>query len=125
MMLADPHFVIAEVVHPLDQLHVAAEGERRVLADAMERGQEDAERHAFVCHGVNVSMRRAPTRRARAACAGYAIVSTVPSRSMSSSSTCIAWCRSRIAVRSRLSWSVCAAVSSPRFWQHAGPRMMS
>src|SRR5687767_2980266 len=54
-MLADPDLVVTEVVEPLDELHVPREGQRGVLADAMERGQEDAELHAFVGHGANSS----------------------------------------------------------------------
>ena len=52
MMLADPGFVVAQLVDPLDQLHVARHRERRVLAHAMERRQEDAERKSLVITGL-------------------------------------------------------------------------
>src|SRR5438445_217727 len=45
VVLADPGFLEAELVEPLDQLEVALESERRVLAGRMERGHEDAEPH--------------------------------------------------------------------------------
>ena len=48
MVLPDPHLVIAQVVHPLDQLHVAVHRERGVLADLVEGREEYAELHAFV-----------------------------------------------------------------------------
>ena len=48
VVLADPHLVVAEVVEPLDQLHVAVQGERGVLADPVEGRQEDAELHSAV-----------------------------------------------------------------------------
>ena len=51
-MLADPGLVVAELVDPLDQLHVARHAERRVLADPMERGEEDAERQPLVIAGL-------------------------------------------------------------------------
>src|SRR2546425_3646818 len=53
-VLADPHLVVAEMVEPLDELHVARQGEGGVLADPVERGEEDAELHARVSHGVSV-----------------------------------------------------------------------
>jgi hypothetical protein len=43
VVLADPGLLEAELVEPLDQLEVAVEGEGGVLADGVERGQEDAE----------------------------------------------------------------------------------
>ena len=55
VMLADPDLVVAQVVEPLDQLHVAVDGERRVLPDAVERSEEDAELHAAMGHGVSVT----------------------------------------------------------------------
>ena len=47
VMLADPRLVVAEAVEPLDQLQVAVEGRGRVLADGVERCEEDAEAHAI------------------------------------------------------------------------------
>jgi hypothetical protein len=52
-MLADPRLVVPEVIEPLDQLHVAGEGERGILAHAVEGGQEDAELHSAVRHDVS------------------------------------------------------------------------
>ena len=43
VVLAEPGLVEAERVEMLDQLQVALEGQRRVLAHRVERGQEDAE----------------------------------------------------------------------------------
>ena len=53
MMLADPRLVVPEVIEPLDQLHVAGEGERGILAHAVEGSQEDAELHSAVRHDVS------------------------------------------------------------------------
>jgi hypothetical protein len=53
MMLADPRLVVPEMIEPLDQLHVAGEGERGILANPMEGGQEDAELHSAVRHDVS------------------------------------------------------------------------
>ena len=54
-MLAEPGLVEAERVQVLDELQVALERQRRVLAHRVERGQEDAEPEAAVrvdaCHG--------------------------------------------------------------------------
>ena len=50
MMLAAPELVVAQLVEPLDQLHVAPDRERRVLAHPMERREEDAEFQTPVCH---------------------------------------------------------------------------
>ena len=50
VVLADPGLVVAEVVEPLEQFHVAADGERRVLAEPVERGEEDAEFQAAMRH---------------------------------------------------------------------------
>ncbi len=54
VVLAEPGFVEAQAVEVLDQLQVALEGQRRVLPDRVERGQEDAEPEASVgvdaCH---------------------------------------------------------------------------
>ena len=52
MMLADPGLVVAELIEPFDQLHVARHGERRVLADPMEGCEKDAERQALVVAGL-------------------------------------------------------------------------
>ena len=46
MMLADPGLVVAQLVDPPDQLHVARHAERRVLADPVEGCEKDAEAHA-------------------------------------------------------------------------------
>ena len=51
VVLAEPGLVEAEVVEVLDQLEVALERQRRVLADRVERGQEDPELQSAV--GVN------------------------------------------------------------------------
>ena len=51
VVLAEPGLVEAERVEVLDQLQVALERQRRVLAHGMERGQEDPELQAAV--GVN------------------------------------------------------------------------
>ena len=62
VMLADPRLVEAQLVDPLDQLHVARHRERRVFAHAMERRQEDAERQSLViarlCHEILRQPRR-------------------------------------------------------------------
>ena len=50
VVLAHPHLVVAEVIEPLDQFHVARQRERGVLADPVERREEDAELHTFVGH---------------------------------------------------------------------------
>src|SRR5262249_40190575 len=50
VVLADPRFVIAEMVEPLDQLHVPAEGERGILPYPVKRSQEDAELHSAMGH---------------------------------------------------------------------------
>jgi hypothetical protein len=50
VMLTDPHLVVAEVVQPLDQLHIAREGQRGILTKLVKRRQEDAELHSFVGH---------------------------------------------------------------------------
>jgi hypothetical protein len=47
MMLADERLFVAELVEPLDQLHVALEAERRIFADAVEWGHENSEFHHF------------------------------------------------------------------------------
>src|SRR5512145_2667676 len=53
MVLADPDLVVAQVVEPLDELHVARERQRRVLADPVKRCQEDSEAHSLVGHSVS------------------------------------------------------------------------
>jgi hypothetical protein len=64
MMLADPRFVVPELVEPLDQLKVSVERERRVLVWTVEGGQEDAKSHELLpCVG---GARRASCRAARA-----------------------------------------------------------
>ena len=54
VVLADPDLVVAQVVEPLDQLHVSIDGERGVFADPVERGEKDSELHPSVSHGVSV-----------------------------------------------------------------------
>ena len=54
VVLADPDLVVAQVVEPLDQLHVAIDGERRILAHPVEGRQEDTELHPAVGHGFSV-----------------------------------------------------------------------
>jgi len=51
-MLADPGFVEAEVIQPFDQLDVAANGERRIVSDAMKRSEKDAEDHTLARHAL-------------------------------------------------------------------------
>src|SRR6185369_4539041 len=62
-MLADPRLVVPEVIEPLDQLHVAGEGERGILAHAVEGGQEDAELHSAVRHDVSSAAGICPSMR--------------------------------------------------------------
>jgi hypothetical protein len=50
-MLADPSFLEAELVHQLDELHVALDRERRVLVDGVEGRDERAEAQAGRRHG--------------------------------------------------------------------------
>jgi hypothetical protein len=52
VVLADPRLVEAEAVEVLDQLQVALERQRRVLADGVERGEEDAEAHGGALHST-------------------------------------------------------------------------
>ncbi|OIQ65183.1 hypothetical protein GALL_532600 [mine drainage metagenome] len=49
MMLADPGFVVVQLIQVLQQFHVAFQGENRVLVHRMEGGEEDAA--AKVGHG--------------------------------------------------------------------------
>src|SRR5580704_14499374 len=60
MMLSDERLFVAELVEPLDQLQVALEAERRVLADAVERGHKNSELHHFSLLGrvLQVAVRR-------------------------------------------------------------------
>ena len=51
VVLADPRLVEAERVEVLEQVEVALEGERGVLPDGVERGEEDAELQGPV-HGA-------------------------------------------------------------------------
>src|SRR5690606_23829515 len=65
MVLADPGFVIAECVEMGDQVHVAGNGEGRVVAGAMEGREEDSEDQAAVRQSLNhwcVSLRPAVPR---------------------------------------------------------------
>ena len=57
VVLADPRLVVAEGVEPLDQFQVAVERQGGVVADAVERGEEDAEAQAVVGHGGTFSLR--------------------------------------------------------------------
>src|ERR1700687_3615158 len=56
MMLADKGFFEAELVERFDQLHVAFEAERRILADAMEWGHENSELHNLSSAGVTPAL---------------------------------------------------------------------
>ena len=58
MVLADPGFVVAELVEQLDQLEVALDGQRRVLVERMERRDEGAEAQAIWQHGSAVPFKR-------------------------------------------------------------------
>src|SRR5438067_986595 len=46
MVLADPGFVVAELVQPLDQFEIALQRKGRVLIRAVEWGEEDPESHS-------------------------------------------------------------------------------
>ena len=59
VMLADPGLVVAELVEPFDQLHVARHAQRRVLADPVEGREEDAELQALVL-AMNAIRKRRP-----------------------------------------------------------------
>ena len=61
MMLADERLFVAERVEPLDQLQVAFEAERRVFADAVERGDENSELHHSSLVGQGLSRPPWPT----------------------------------------------------------------
>ena len=53
VVLADPGLVVAELIEPLDQLQVAVNRQRGILAHAVKRRHEDAEVHASIrCHVV-------------------------------------------------------------------------
>ena len=53
VVLADPGFVVAELIEPLDQLQVAVDRQRGILAHAVKGRHENAEVHASVrCHVV-------------------------------------------------------------------------
>ena len=59
MVLAEPGLVVAELVEMLDELQIALERERRILADRVERGQEDPELQSAVgVNGGHRSLRR-------------------------------------------------------------------
>ena len=45
MMLANERLFIAELVEPLDELHIALEAQGGVFANPVERRQEDTEFH--------------------------------------------------------------------------------
>src|SRR5262249_24096633 len=53
VMLADPCLVIVETVEMLDQLHVAVDGERRVLTQRMEGREKDSGPEIAVLHGIH------------------------------------------------------------------------
>ena len=57
VMLADPGLVIVQPVEMLDQLHVALDGERRVLAQRMERREEDSGSQIAVLHVCSFDFR--------------------------------------------------------------------
>ncbi len=76
MMLADPGLRVVEAVQMLEQLHVAADGERRVLVEIVERRQEDAATKVARAHAV-VSLFSKRILRGRGAYrypAGYGLV---------------------------------------------------
>ena len=56
MMLADPGLVIVEAVEMLDQLHVAFDRKRRVLAQRMEGREEDSGSEIAVLHGCSFGL---------------------------------------------------------------------
>ena len=58
VVLADPGLVIAEVIEPLDQLHVAGEGQGGIFADSMEGRQEDSKLESTMGHDL---FRRPPS----------------------------------------------------------------
>src|SRR5260221_5160758 len=59
VVLADPRLVESELVEPLDQLHVALEGVRRVAADLMERSHENPKlQPPRQNHGARVALPR-------------------------------------------------------------------
>ena len=60
VMLADPGLVVAQLVDPFDQFHVACHAERRILADAVERRQENAEGESLVIAGLCHEVLRRP-----------------------------------------------------------------
>ena len=70
VMLADPGFVIAELVHPLDEFDIAVEREGRVFVERVERCDEGAEAHFLSVHGVSPWL-RIPFRRS---CAGQSFL---------------------------------------------------
>lgn len=44
MLLADPRFIVAQLVHKLREFEIARYSQRRVLVDRMKRGDEGTER---------------------------------------------------------------------------------
>src|SRR5262245_10551873 len=57
-MLADPGFVVVELVQPLDELHVVLEGENRILLGRDVRRDEGAETKPWSSHGSSPTPRR-------------------------------------------------------------------
>jgi hypothetical protein len=53
VVLADPRLVVAQLVHPLDERHVARQGARGVLVDRVEGGDEGAEAQTRRGHGTS------------------------------------------------------------------------
>src|SRR5690606_23387895 len=51
VMLADPCFIIAELVHPLDEFDVAFKCEGRIFIQRVKRCNEGTEPHLCSCHG--------------------------------------------------------------------------
>ena len=60
MMLADEGFFIAELIEPLDQLHVAFETQGWVFADSMKRRHENSESHFPILCGERLNRRSVP-----------------------------------------------------------------
>ena len=71
VMLPNPGLVVAQAVEQLDHLDVAGDGQGRVVAPAVERGEEDAELHATSGHRgvlrVSAAMLAQTTRQAKTA----------------------------------------------------------
>ena len=57
VVLADPHLVEAEAIEVLDQVEIALQGERGVLARRMERRHEQSEAHRRIRVHVDCSVK--------------------------------------------------------------------